>query len=174
MILQLIVHREKWWRTTKVKGRNKGGNGQGVRERETCRLRGCVVRVRLWFKPWESGRGESGRCRGRARQRIPAAFKWSSHWEVLRFKMVSCDVDCVFDLSFEGFVLFSGGENLARSHFRTTNSQQKVGKPKQGDCKDRFFFPSSYEPHFFCFYFFRHVFLLSLLQDLACILMDCS
>ncbi|CAB1419200.1 unnamed protein product [Pleuronectes platessa] len=36
-----------------------------------------------------------------------------------------------------------GGENLARSHFRTTNSQQKVGKPKQGDCKDRFFSPSS-------------------------------
>lgn len=55
--------------------------------------------------------------------------------------MVSCDVDCVFDLSFEGFVLFSGGENLARSHFRTTNSQQKVGKPKQGDCKDRFSLP---------------------------------
>lgn len=83
------------------------------------------------------------RVGGGARQRIPAAFKWSSHWEVLRFKMVSCDVDCVFDLSFEGFVLFSGGENLARSHFRTTNSQQKVGKPKQGDCKDRFFSPSS-------------------------------
>lgn len=125
------------------KERNKGGNGQGVRERESCRLRGGVVRVRLWLKPWESGRGERGRRRGRARQRIPAAFKWSSHWEVLRFKMVSCDVDCVFDLSFEGFVLFSGGENLARSHFRTTNSQQKVGKPKQGDCKDRFFSPSS-------------------------------
>lgn len=138
-----------------------------------------VVWEAVWFGlgcGWslERAGGESGRRRGRARQRIPAAFKWSSHWEVLRFKMVSCDVDCVFDLSFEGFVLFSGGENLARSHFRTTNSQQKVGKPKQGDCKDRFFFPSSYEPHFFCFYFFRHVFLLSLLQDLACILMDCS
>lgn len=80
---------------------------------------------------------------GSVGQHIPAPFKWSSHWEVLRFKMVSCDVDCVFDLSFEGFVLFSGGENLARSHFRTTNSQQKVGEPKQGDCKDRFFSPSS-------------------------------
>lgn len=67
--------------------------------------------------------------------------------------MVSCDVDCVFDLSFEGFVLFSGGENLARSHFRTTNSQQKVGRAKQGDCKDRCFSPSLKEPHFFlpCF-----------------------
>lgn len=97
----------------------------------------------------QEGREGAGRRRGQARQRIPAAFKWSSHWEVLRFKMVSCDVDCVFDLSFEGFVLFSRGENLARSHFRTANSQQKVGKSKQGDCKDRFFSPYLYEPHFF-------------------------
>lgn len=91
---------------------------------------------------------------GGARQRIPAAFNWSSHWEVLRFKMVSCDVDCVFDLSFEGFVLFSGGENLARSHFRTANSQQKVGKLKQGIVKTDFSLPPRKNRIFFCFHFF--------------------
>lgn len=93
--------------------------------------------------------------------------------------MVSCDVDCVFDLSFEGFVLFSGGENLARSHFRNTNSQQKVGKPKQGIVKTDFSLPPRKNRIFSvlrCFLppttllvFFFFFFLLSLLQDLLCI-----
>lgn len=47
--------------------RNEKGNEwekwiqrKGVRERESCRLRGGVVRVRLWLKPWESGGAEGG------------------------------------------------------------------------------------------------------------------
>ena len=103
-----------------------------------------------------------GEREGRARKHIPAGFKWSSHREVLRFKMVSCDVDCVFDLRFEGLVLFSGVENLARSHFRNINSQQKVGKPKQRDCKDYFLHPCR---NFF--FFLSCVFLLRRLPRLA-------
>lgn len=52
--------------------------------------------------------------------------------------MVSCDVDCMFDLRFAGLELFSGGQNLARFHFRSPNSQHKVGSEKPRDCKDRF------------------------------------
>lgn len=65
--------------------------------------------------------------------------------------MVSCDVDCMFDLRFAGLVLFSGGENLARFHFLSLNSQHKVGRKKLEDCKVRFFFLLSMKSTFFVF-----------------------
>ena len=101
----------------------------------------------------ESVRGEKERERGgsgggQVREHIPAAFKRISLWEVLRFKMASCDVDGVFDLLFAGSLLFSSGETLARSHFRTSSSQQNVGQPAERDCIDRSLSPPlSLSPH---------------------------
>lgn len=78
--------------------------------------------------------------------------------------MVSCDVDCMFDLRFAGLVLFSGGENLARFYFLSPNSQHKVGKDKLGDCKVRFF-SSPCKAHFFVFSFVVTVPVLALQID---------